>query len=73
LNNTIHNKGDRTDINNFRPVSLLTSFTKILGKVIYTRLYQHMNQNNILATEKYGFRNNFLIEKPLSNSKMKCY
>jgi len=26
-------------------------------------LYQHTNQNNILATEQYGFRNNFSTEK----------
>ena len=47
----LHEKGDRTDITNFRPISLLTPFSKILEKVIYTRLYQHINQNNILATE----------------------
>jgi len=34
-----------------------------LEKVIYTRLYQHINQNNILATKKYGFRNNSLTVK----------
>jgi hypothetical protein len=26
-------------------------------------LYQHINQNNILATEQYGFRNNSSTEK----------
>jgi len=26
-------------------------------------LYQHINQNNILATEQYGFRNNSSAEK----------
>jgi hypothetical protein len=26
-------------------------------------MYQHINQNNILATEQYGFRNNSLTEK----------
>jgi len=46
------------DVTNFRPLALLTSFSKILEKVIYTRLYQHINQNNILAPEQYGFRNN---------------
>jgi len=51
------------NITNFRPVSLLTSFPKILEKVIYTRIYQHINQNNILAAEEYGFRNNSSIEK----------
>jgi len=63
----LHKKSDRTDISNFRPISLLTSFSKILEKVIYTRLYQHMNKNNILATEQYGFRNNSSTGKPPSN------
>jgi len=53
----LHKKGDRTDITNFRLISLLTSFSKILKKVLCTRLYQHINQNNIFATEQYGFRN----------------
>jgi hypothetical protein len=26
-------------------------------------MYQHINQNNILATKQYGFRNNSLTEK----------
>jgi hypothetical protein len=52
------------DITNFTPIFLFTSFSKILEKVIYTSLYRHINQNNILATEKYGFRNNSSTGKP---------
>ena len=59
----VHKKGNRMDITNFRPISLLTSFSKILEKVIYARLYQHIDQNNILATEQFGFRNNSSTEK----------
>jgi hypothetical protein len=56
---SLHKKGGRTDVTNFRPISLLTSFSKILEKGVYTRLYQHIYQNNILATKLNGFRNNF--------------
>ena len=56
-------KGDRMNISSFRPISLLASFSKVLEKVIHTRLYQHTNQNNILATEQYGFRNNSSTEE----------
>jgi len=63
----LHKKGDRTDITNFRPISLLPSFSKILEKVVYTRLYQHINQNNMLTTEQYGFRNNSSTEKASFN------
>jgi len=34
----LHRKGDITDITNFRLISLLTSFSKILEKITYTRL-----------------------------------
>jgi hypothetical protein len=56
-------KGDRTNISNYRPISLLTSFYKIFDKVIYSRLYHHINQNNILVNEQYGFRNSSSTEK----------
>ncbi|MCL1934791.1 MAG: reverse transcriptase domain-containing protein [Defluviitaleaceae bacterium] len=59
----LHKKGGRTAITNFRPISLITFFSKILRKVIYTKLYQYINKNNILAKEKYGFRNNSSTEK----------
>jgi Notch-like protein len=35
----IFEKGDKNDTSNYRPVSLLTSFSKIFEKVIYNRLY----------------------------------
>ena len=53
----LHIKGDRTDIANFRPI-FLHPFHILWKNVINTRLYQHIQQNNILATEQYGFRNN---------------
>jgi len=42
-----------------RHISLLTSLSKIFGKLIYTRIFQHLIDNNILVDEQYGFRINF--------------
>ena len=47
---------------NYRPISLLTSFSKIFEKVIFNRLRDHVNNYNILAQEQYGFRNNLSTE-----------
>jgi Notch-like protein len=47
----IFKKGDKNKMVNFRPISLLTSFSKVFEKVIYTRLYQHTTGNLILANE----------------------
>ena len=38
------------------PVSLLTSFSKIFEKVIYNRLYHHINNNHVLVNEQFGFK-----------------
>ena len=54
----IFKKGDKEQSTNYRPISLLTSFSKIFEKVIYKRLDNHMKSNNILAEEQYGFRSN---------------
>jgi hypothetical protein len=48
---------------NYRPVSLLTSFSKVFEKVIYARLHQHIKSNNILVIEKYGCRSNSTTER----------
>jgi hypothetical protein len=35
-------KGDKKDIRNYRPITLLISFSKIFEKVIYIRLSKHI-------------------------------
>jgi Notch-like protein len=57
--NPIFKKGNKAEMSNCRPIPLLTSFSKVFEKVTYKRLYYHVNSNNILAKEQYGFRNNF--------------
>ena len=54
----IFKKGDRQNAANYRPISLLISFSKIFEKIIYTRIYEHVTQNQILTKEQYGFRLN---------------
>ena len=38
-----------TEFSNYCPISLLTSFSKIIEKIVYVRLYRHLNVNNILV------------------------
>jgi Notch-like protein len=54
----VFKNGDKFDISNFRPVYLLTSFSKVFEKVICARVYQHISQINVLVNEQYGFRSN---------------
>jgi hypothetical protein len=52
----IYKKGDKKDISNYRPISILTSFNKIFEKVMYSRLLSHFNKYNILSKHQFGFR-----------------
>ena len=45
-------------MSNFRPVSLLLSFSKILEMIIYNRIKTHITLYKILVDEQYGFRDN---------------
>ncbi|KAG5670078.1 hypothetical protein PVAND_000363 [Polypedilum vanderplanki] len=42
----------------YRPISLLSSLSKILEKVILVRLQHHIEVNNIIPKEQFGFRSN---------------
>ena len=49
-------KGKRDDISNYRPISLLTSLSKILEKIVYSRLIGFFDRSNILCNSQFGFR-----------------
>jgi hypothetical protein len=49
-------KGYLQEISNYRPISLLTAFSKVIEKLIYERLITHIEVNNILVQEQFGFR-----------------
>ena len=59
----IFKKGDEQEIRNYRPISLLTSFSKVIEKLIYVRLLDHINGNCILVNEQYGFRSQSSTEQ----------
>ena len=41
---------------NYRPISILTCFSKIFEKLIHTRLTKFWTKHNVLATTQYGFQ-----------------
>jgi hypothetical protein len=43
---------------NYRPILVLSVFSKILGKLMYNRLLSFFKQHYILTDAQYGFREN---------------
>jgi hypothetical protein len=51
----IFKSGDQLDVDNYRPISLLSSISKILEKIVAEKLIHHLVSNNLLYTHQYGF------------------
>ena len=52
----VFKKGQTDLVSNYRPISLLSIFDKLLEKIIYTRLSDFLTVNNILYEYQFGFR-----------------
>ena len=55
-------KSDNCCLNNYRPISLLPTISKIFERVMYTQLYSYFNVNNLLSEQHYGFRSQHSTE-----------
>ena len=54
----VHKKGCKTEVTNYRPISLLSNISKIIEKMVHGRLYMFLEQNNAFYDYQFGFRNN---------------
>ena len=72
----IHKSDKRDDPNNYRPISILTTFSKVLEKLFYSRFISFINRNNILHTNQFGFRTgkstSLALTQVLSSLLTKC-
>ena len=49
-------KDDVTLMDNYRPISLLTSTSKLFEKIVFTQLYNYFHENQLFYPSQYGFR-----------------
>jgi len=52
----IYKLGDPFILNNYRPLSLLSSFSRLLERIIYNKIMKFLTTNHILFKHQYGFR-----------------
>ena len=52
----IFKKGDTAEASNYRPISLLSTFSKVIEKVVSNRIYAHFNKWNLFTPLQFGFR-----------------
>jgi hypothetical protein len=60
--NPLHKKGDRYDIHNYRPISIILMFAKLLERLMFNRLIPFLYENKILTEAQNGFRKGKCME-----------
>lgn len=53
---TLHKKGNAKDIKNYRPISLLSVFSKIYERLLYKRIYFFLESHKLISGTQHGFR-----------------
>ena len=61
----IFKAGDKASPDNYRPISLLSAFSKIMEKIVASRLLIFLNDNNILSKWQFGFRGGHSTSHPM--------
>ena len=57
---------ERNLYTNYRPISLLITVSKILEKIMYSRVYSFLDTTNQFCKSQYGFRTNHSCENAIS-------
>ena len=63
----IHKKQSRVDYTNYRPISLLSNIEKIIEKLMYKRLSNFLDINNLIYSLQFGFRPKYSTTHALIN------
>ena len=61
-----HKKGPKNLCFNYRPISLLSPFSKIFEKCIYSQLIDYLNKKKLITNCEYGFRSNYSCSMAVS-------
>ena len=54
----IFKSGAKDNVSNYRPISILLVFWKVLERIMYNRVYNHLNSKGLLYEKQFGFQRN---------------
>lgn len=67
----LHKGGPKDDLNNYRPISILSVFSKIIERVIFTRINQYLKNLKVIVPQQFGFQKKKSTELALLGVKEK--
>lgn len=52
----VYKKGEKNDLNNYRPISLIPVLSKVYELILKQQLYRHFEENSLFSASQFGFR-----------------
>ena len=62
----IYKADNSSNISNYRPISVLPCFSKMLERIMYNRLQKYLKDQNILYNKQFGFRTGHSTEHTIA-------
>lgn len=63
----IHKAGSKKELNNYRPISLLSVLSKMHEKITKRKLVEFLDRTGFFSSRQYGFRQGLSTERALEN------
>lgn len=58
----VHKSGDYKNLNNYRPISVISNFAKIFEKYLKNRLVEFFDKHDVITDRQFGFKKNTSTE-----------
>ena len=52
----LYKSGDKKDLSNYRPISILPIISKVMERLVYNKLIEFIDKNKLLSDSQFGFR-----------------
>jgi len=49
-------QGERSDRNNYRPISVISVIAKVFERIVYDQLYSFLTKEDVISKQQLGFR-----------------
>jgi len=54
--NVYNGKGSKTNPDNYRPISIISATSKLHEKIVYNKLSEYTENNNLINEDQHGYR-----------------
>ena len=61
----VYKSGDKNKIENYRPISILPAFSKLLEKIVFKQVNAFLSKHNVFYKHQYGFRSRHSTVHPV--------